>query len=45
MHIKIGNIVKFITTITGIALLVKLLWKDCGCDKRQEDWNNLKFRK
>jgi len=42
---RLGDIVYYITKYTGIRWVVKkisnLLKKDCGCDKRREDWNNL----
>jgi len=44
---KLGDTFRKFTEITGIHYLVKLFSKitgiDCGCDKRQEKWNNIKF--
>lgn len=43
--IKLGNLVERITYYTGIKWVVKTVSKwlgvDCGCDKRQQDWNNI----
>jgi hypothetical protein len=42
---KLGNLIETITTYTGIKYIVKkvskLLGKDCGCDKRKEEWNDI----
>lgn len=42
---KLGNLVYYITYYTGIHWLVKktfkIFGKDCGCDKRRDDWNSL----
>lgn len=44
-RIGIGDLVYYFTYYTGIHCLVKkiskLLGKDCGCDKRREDWNDI----
>jgi len=45
--VKIGDLVYYITKYTGIRFVVKtiskLLKKDCGCDKRREEWNDIQF--
>jgi hypothetical protein len=45
--IKLGDLVERITYYTGIKWVVKTFSKwfgiDCGCDKRQEDWNKFKI--
>jgi hypothetical protein len=42
---KLGDIVYYITFYTGIHYIVKTiskkLGKDCGCDKRRDQWNSL----
>jgi hypothetical protein len=42
---KLGNLIEIITTYTGIKYIVKkvskLLGKDCGCDKRKEELNDI----
>jgi hypothetical protein len=42
----LGNLLERIFILTGIKRLVKFIYKgkDCGCDKRKEQLNNL-FRK
>ena len=43
--IKLGDLVYYITYYTGIHWLVKkiskALGKDCGCDKRRDEWNDI----
>lgn len=43
--IKLGNIVYYFTYYTGINYLVKkvfkLFKKDCGCDRRRKQWNDI----
>jgi len=43
--IKLGDLVERITYYTGIKFVVKKVSKwfnvDCGCDKRQQDWNKI----
>ena len=45
LQMKLGDIVYYITFYTGIHYLVKTiskkLGKDCGCDKRRDQWNSL----
>ena len=45
--IKLGNLVYTLTYYSGIHFLVKRLFKifkkDCGCDKRREQWNDIQF--
>ena len=37
----LGDVVYLLTKYTGIRWLVKKIWgDDCGCDERQEEWNN-----
>ena len=37
----LGDLVYLVTKYTGIRWIVKKLWgEDCGCDERQEEWNN-----
>ncbi len=42
---KLGDLVYYITYYTGIHWLVKkiskALGKDCGCDKRRDEWNDI----
>ena len=42
---KLGDLIYYITYYTGIHWLVKkvskLLGKDCGCDKRRKDLNDV----
>lgn len=42
---KLGDLVYYITYYTGIHWLVKkiskALNKDCGCDKRRDEWNDI----
>lgn len=44
---KLGNLIELITTYTGIKWLVKKISKainkDCGCDKRKDDLNEIKL--
>ena len=42
---KIGNLVYYVTKITGIFWIVKRYFPDCGCDRRRKKWNNLFTRK
>ena len=46
---KLGDLVYTITYYTGIHWLVKKISKlfgfDCGCDKRRENWNNIKINR
>ena len=43
--IGLGDLVERITRYIGVKWVVKKLSKifgfDCGCDKRQQDWNNI----
>ena len=37
----LGDVIYYLTKYTGIRWLVKKIWgEDCGCDERQEEWNN-----
>ena len=42
---KLGDLVYYITYYTGIRWIVKkiskALGKDCGCDKRRDEWNDI----
>lgn len=42
---KLGDLIYYITFYTGIYWLVKTiskaLGKDCGCDKRRSEWNDI----
>lgn len=42
---KLGDLFYYFTYYTGIHWLVKkiskLLNKDCGCDRRREEWNDI----
>lgn len=44
---KLGNLIYYITYYTGIRWIVKtiskLLGKDCGCDKRRDNWNDIEL--
>jgi len=40
---KLGDFIERITYYTGIKWLVKKLFKDCGCDKRQEELNDIEL--
>jgi len=43
---KLGDLVYHITYYTGIRWIVKKIWgEDCGCDKRQEEWNDIELWK
>lgn len=46
LELKLGNLLERIFILTGIKRLVKFIYKDkdCGCDKRKDQLNNL-FRK
>lgn len=43
----LGDLVHYLTKYTGIKFVVKKISKilgvDCGCDKRREQWNDIKF--
>lgn len=42
---KLGDLIYNITYYTGIHWVVKkiskMIGKDCGCDKRRDDWNDI----
>ena len=44
---RLGDFIYYITYHTGFNWLVKkiskLLKKDCGCDKRREEWNDIEL--
>tara|TARA_R110000796_G_scaffold10042_3_gene33679 strand:- start:7473 stop:7616 length:144 start_codon:yes stop_codon:yes gene_type:complete len=45
---KLGNFVAIITKYTGIKWAIKFITNyfnldDCGCDKRQESWNDIEL--
>ena len=46
---KLGDLFFYLTYYTGIHWLVKkitkLFNKDCGCDKRRDDWNDIELWK
>jgi hypothetical protein len=44
----LGDLVYYITKYTGIRWLVKkvtkwLGYEDCGCDRRRDEWNDIKL--
>ena len=44
---KLGDLIERVTYYTGVKYLVnkasKLIGKDCGCDKRQKDLNDIQL--
>ncbi|MGI9555189.1 MAG: hypothetical protein ACR2M6_04355 [Vampirovibrionia bacterium] len=42
---KLGDLMYYFTYYTGIHWIVKKIskavGKDCGCDKRREEWNDI----
>lgn len=40
---KLGDLFAAFTKYTGIAWIWKKINPDCGCDKRQEEWNKIKI--
>ena len=41
---KLGDLIKRITTYTGIKWMVKKMFgENCGCDKRQEQLNDIEL--
>ena len=43
-NMKLGDLIERITYYTGIQYLVKrILGNDCGCDKRQEQLNDIQL--
>ena len=41
---KLGDLIERITYYTGIKYIVKKMWKnECGCDKRQEQLNDIEL--
>jgi len=46
---KLGDLFFYLTYYTGIHWLVKkiskLFNKDCGCDRRREEWNDIELWK
>jgi len=45
---RLGDLVYYFTKYTGIRWIVKKLTKiygveDCGCDRRREEWNEIKI--
>ena len=41
---KLGDLIERITYYTGIKLIVKKIFgEDCGCDKRQEQLNDIEL--
>ena len=46
---RLGDMVYYITKYTGIKWLVHLVvvrwlgYESCGCEKRRDDWNNIKI--
>ena len=46
---KLGDLIYTITYYTGIHWLVKtiskILKKDCGCDQRRNEWNDIELWK
>ena len=45
MNIKLGNIVYYFTKFTGIRWIWKKIHPNCNCDKRREEWNQIKFNR
>ncbi len=45
MNIKLGNIVYYFTKFTGIRWIWKKIYPNCNCDKRREEWNQIKFNR
>lgn len=45
--VKLGDLVYYITYYTGVHFLVKRVFKlfkrDCGCDRRREQWNDIQL--
>ena len=42
---KLGNILELIFRKTGVKWIVKKINPNCNCDKRQEAFNNFKFKR
>ena len=40
----LGDVVEKITEATGVKKVVEAITDDCGCDKRKERWNSIRFR-
>ena len=41
---KLGDLIERVTHYTGIKRIVKKIWgEDCGCDKRQENLNDIEL--
>tara|TARA_R100000541_G_scaffold10644_2_gene18615 strand:+ start:1069 stop:1203 length:135 start_codon:yes stop_codon:yes gene_type:complete len=42
---RLGDLIELITKYTGIKWLVKKIFKgkDCGCEKRKEDLNDIEL--
>lgn len=39
----LGDIVYYFTKYTGLRWIWKRLNPDCGCDRRREEWNEIKI--
>jgi len=39
IRIKLGDALAFVFKVTGIKALVKWIYPNCGCDRRQEKLN------
>jgi len=41
----LGDLIEKITIYTGIKWIVKKIWKDCKCDERKDNLNNIKIKR
>ena len=44
IRIKLGDTLAFIFRVTGVKALVKWIYPNCGCDRRQEELNNIQIK-
>ena len=42
---KLGDLVYYFTKYTGIRYIWKKIYPDCKCDKRREEWNDIKIKR
>ena len=46
---KLGDLIHYITTYTGIKFIVdkyhKMRGTKCNCEKRRKDWNEIKINR
>lgn len=40
---KLGDLVYYITKYTGIRYVWKKIYPNCECDRRREEWNDIKI--